>query len=137
MAISPNIHDRDKAAYKENSNDGGLDRRVTDVTSQQKLDAIITALGGSSDTTATIFNVSATIAGTEYNQALPANCKSFVIKARNRSTVRLAFSNGDTNTVYLTLKPGVSYEDKNFYSNQTLYFQADKPNEIIEILAYT
>jgi hypothetical protein len=38
MAISDNILDRDKRAYKENTSDGGLDRRVTDTSSQIKLD---------------------------------------------------------------------------------------------------
>jgi hypothetical protein len=42
MAISNNIYDRDKAAYKENTNDNGLDRRVTDVTAQSKLDDVNT-----------------------------------------------------------------------------------------------
>jgi hypothetical protein len=40
MAISNNLHDRDKAAYKENALDGGLDRRVTDVSSQDLLETI-------------------------------------------------------------------------------------------------
>lgn len=44
MAISDNIHDRDKKAYKENTTDGGLDRRVTDVTTQGKLDEVVTAI---------------------------------------------------------------------------------------------
>lgn len=44
MPISNNILDRDKAAYKENETDGGLDRRVTDVTTQGKLDEVINLL---------------------------------------------------------------------------------------------
>jgi hypothetical protein len=44
MAISDNILDRDKKAYKENTTDGGLDRRVTDVDTQAKLDEVVTAI---------------------------------------------------------------------------------------------
>jgi hypothetical protein len=53
MAISPNIYDRDKAAYKENTLDGGLDRRVTDVSTQEKLDDVISAINSSAGNSAT------------------------------------------------------------------------------------
>jgi membrane protein implicated in regulation of membrane protease activity len=44
MSISDNILDRDKKAYKENTTDGGLDRRVTDIDTQAKLDEVKTAI---------------------------------------------------------------------------------------------
>lgn len=137
MAISPNILDRDKAAYKENTTDGGLDRRVTDVIAHDKLDAIVGALGGSVDTDVTIFNVSAPTANTEVSQALPAGTKRFILRARNRSQLQISYTSGQTGSLYMTIRPGAVFEDQNFYSTQTIYFQCSEPGETVEIIAYT
>ena len=110
---------------------------TADDVTHSKLDAVIAALGGSADTTATIFNVSAPLAGTEYSQALPANTKGFIIRSRNKSTLQLAYTSGTTGTTYLTIAPSATYEDSNFYTAQTVYFQASKNAETIEIIAYT
>lgn len=137
MAISDNINDRDKKAYKENALDGGLDRRVTDVATQAKLDAVIAALGGSDDTDATVFNVAAATASTEYSQALPANTKRFILRARNRSQIQIAYTSGQSGTTYVTLRPGAVFEDNSFYLTQTIYFQCSQGGETVEIVAYT
>lgn len=137
MAISDNIHDRDKKAYKENTTDNGLDRRVTDLTTQGKLDQVITALGGSPDTTVTIFNLNIPTANIEVSQIMPVNTKGFLVRSRNRSTLKIAYNLGDTNTQYLTLKPGAVYDDKNYYSTLTVYFQSSANGETVEIVAYT
>ena len=36
--------DREKAAFKDNANDGGVDKRVTDLDTQAKLDEVIVAI---------------------------------------------------------------------------------------------
>lgn len=90
-----------------------------------------------SDTTATIYNVSATTAGTEYSQALPANCKYFLLRARTPAKIQLAYTSGATNTTYVTIPPYASFDDKQYYTTQTVYFQTNQNNTIIEIVAYT
>lgn len=98
------------------------------------LDQILAALGGSSNTVPTIFNVPCATAGTEYSQALPAGTKAFVLKARKGSKVLFAYQTGAAQ--FLTINSGFSFEDRNFYSNQTVYFKASKDDEVIEIVAY-
>lgn len=41
MPISKNLKDRDFAAFRENPNDQGTDRRVADLDAQEKLDKLI------------------------------------------------------------------------------------------------
>lgn len=112
-------------------------KAVVDEGAHDKLDAILGALGGSADTTPTIYNASIIAVDTEQSQALPANTKEFLIRSRNKGTMRIAFASGDTNTDYLTIPAGASYEVKQFFSNVTIYFQSNKPGDIIEIVAYT
>lgn len=112
-------------------------RRVHDETTHSKLDAVITGLGGSVSTTATIYNVSIATANVEQSQAMPANVKGFIIKSRGKSKVQLAFNSGDSGSTFITIPPGAVFEDKNTYSSLTLYFQANIPADIIEIIAYT
>lgn len=91
----------------------------------------------SADTTPAIFNVSAAVAGTEYSQVLPANSKKFVLKSREKATIKLSYTNGTSGTNYITIPPGAVFEDNNFYLAQTLYFQSNKNGDTIEIIAYT
>lgn len=136
MAISNNRKDRDNAAYRENPNDQGTDRRVADLDAHSKLDTIAGALGVS-PTTATIYNITITLANTEQSQVLPANTKKFIIKTRGNGKLQLAYNLGDSGTIYLTVPPGSSYEDINLYTAQTLYFQSPKVGEIVELIAFT
>lgn len=90
--------------------------------------------GGSFDTVPTIFNVPCAIADNEYSQALPANCRTFVLKARNGSRVKLAYVTGATEV--LTLNSGFSFRDDKTYLSKTVYFKCSKADEVIEIAAY-
>lgn len=114
--------------------DGNAARNTLDKETHDKLDAVIAALGGSVDTTPTVYNVDCADTGTIYSQALPANTKCFMIKTRKDSKV--AFGYEATLTTSLTIWPGNSFEDKNLYSSQTIYFQCSKADEVIEIVAY-
>lgn len=109
-------------------------RRVIDTGTHNRLDTISGSLTPA-NTSPSIFNVNAAIAATEYSQALPANTKSFIIRARTLSTVQFTFTSGQSGTVYMTIPAGCSWEDNNFYTNATLYFQASQPGDI-EIIAY-
>ena len=136
MTISNSRADREKAAYKENAIDGGTDRRTSDLTAHNKLDDLTQAVGGL-DTTVTIYNITIAAADTEQSQALPANTKRFIIRARGNGRVQIAYTSGDSGTLYMTLRPGAVFEDENFYTGQTLYFQSNKVGETVEITAYS
>lgn len=124
-----------KDGYRESLRPTGDDHqwRVAVTSDGNPLDIALTQ----TPTTATIFNVLAATAGTEYSQALPANTKGFIIRSRNRSNLQLAYTSGQTGITYLTIPAGASYEDSNLYTAQTIYFQASKNAETIEIIAYT
>jgi len=113
---------RDREAYVDNITDGEIDRRVSDSTAHGKLDQIIAGVGGGTDTTATIYNVTMTSADTEQSQALPANTKEVVIRVRGNSTLKLAFSSGQSGTTYLTVRPGATFHNSEYFVSQTLYF---------------
>lgn len=83
----------------------------------------------------TIFNVACPVAGTEYSQALPANTRRFIIRARKSSKILFAYQPAASE--YVTIEMGVSFEDTNLYISQTIYFRNSKADEVIEIVAYT
>lgn len=109
-------------------------RYVRDSQAAALLEQIILALGGSVAAAPTIYNVACPIADTEYSQALPSNTKGFLIKARKNSVIKFAYQSGATE--WLTISAGASYEDKNFYTSQTIYFKNSKADEVIEIVAF-
>jgi thymidine phosphorylase len=140
MASLGSRHDNQKNTHKLITDNGLVEvaTRVDDPVTHEKLDSVITALGGAptNDTTATIFNVPAALANTEYSQALPADTKGFVLSARNGSKIKLAYALGDTSINYITINSCFGFEDNNFYSAQTIYFAASSAGETIEIVAY-
>lgn len=115
----------------------GVEQAVCDETSHDKLDAIIGALGGSADTTTNLYNVNIISAGVEQSQSLPSNTKTFLIRSRNKGRLRLAYTLGGTDTTYLTIPTGSSYVDDQFRTTVTLYFQSNKPGDVIEIVAFS
>lgn len=128
-----NERDNNRRSFVADKN-GDAARNVRDVNTHDKLDAVIAALGGSTNTTPTIFNVSCPVAGTEYSQALPANTKCFMIKARKNSRIDFGYASGLS--TFVTIPPGNSFEDKNLYSAQTVYFECSLADEVVEIVAY-
>lgn len=128
----------DQKAYVIDTGNGQVDRAVYDETTHEKLDVVIGALGGSLDTTVEIFNLQIANANQEYNQVLPANTKSFLLKSRNKGILKIAYSSGETVTGnYITIPMGANFKDLNFYSSVTIYVQSNKPGDIIEIIAYS
>lgn len=87
-------------------------------------------------TTPTVYNVTAVLANTEYTQALSSDVKSFTIRCRGNSELKLAFSVGQSGVTYLTVPKGTNYSQDNLSFVGSLYFQTSKPNEIIEILEW-
>lgn len=77
---------------------------------------------------------------TEYSQALPANCKRFIVKTRDGTAFRLAFVTGKVaapTDPYTTIPTSVSYDESNLLAlAQTLYFACAVAGKIVEIIAW-
>lgn len=110
---------------------------VNENTTTQSLTKALPVTEFKRNTVPTIFNVITGLANTESSQALPANTKKFIIKARGSTKIQLAYTSGDTGTLYFTIEPGSSYEDDNYYVSKTIYFQCNKATQTIEILTYS
>ena len=117
--------------------DNEVARFVIDNLTHDKLDALIAAVGGSSDTTASIANETIAVANTEQSFALPANTKRFILRNRNNNDLKFAYVANGTTTTWLTIKKGAVFEDENFYTSQIIYFQSSGAGDIIEIVTYT
>ncbi len=112
----------------------GIDQTTPGTTNKVTTD-VVTA-------TPTLYNVTCTVADTEYSQALPANTRSFEFQARTDVAVRYAFVTGKVAgsvAPFMTLKTG-DY----FYSppiNQgaspsTIYVASSIAGTVVEILVF-
>jgi len=89
-------------------------------------------------TTPTIYNVTLTSADTEYKQALPSKTKKFTVQCRTASDVKLAFTEGESGTNYVTIKANTNYyEDNVLAESLTLYMQSTQAGVVVEIIAWT
>ena len=93
-----------------------------------------------------IYNVTMTVADTEYSQVLPLRCLQFMVHTRDESEFRLAFETGIVaapGTPYLTVKAGCRYHEPDVNNDfpladrVTLYFASDDAGKIIEIVAWS
>lgn len=88
--------------------------------------------------TPTIYNITMTLADTEYSQALPTNCRKFTCKCRGEYNVKLAFVSGASGTTYLTIPSTQNYwEDHMVLEATTLYFQCATAGQVFEIVAWS
>lgn len=83
-----------------------------------------------------IYNVTCTLSNTEYSQALNANSKKVLIRVRGLAKLQLAFQSGDSGTDYISIPMGCSYSEEAILFNGGVYFQTNKPNQIVEILEW-
>jgi hypothetical protein len=124
-------------SYREDPLDANLTRKaVMDEITHDKLQDLINAIGGTSPTTTTLINLTVPTANTEVSQVLPTNTKSFSIYNRDKSKIQLAFTSGESNTNYITIPPGKTYYNNNFYTNLTIYLRCYKGAQTIEIEAH-
>jgi len=92
--------------------------------------------------TPTVYNVTLTVANTQYSQAMPANCRGFEFQARTEATIRYAFVTGKVATPtapWLTLKAGDYYFSPPLNqgaSPGTLFLGTATAGTIVEILAW-
>lgn len=83
----------------------------------------------------TIFNLTLTLAGTEYPQAIPLNARKFVLRERSGgSDLQLAFALGESGTNFVTIPAGSSKAlDGVYLSGLSLFLQSPDAGKIVEI----
>lgn len=114
------------------------DGNIYDETYRQPVDALVNISSGADSPD--IFNVDVTLANTEYSQVLPDHTRHFLIKVRgNDAIMRVAFQSGDTNVKYVTIGLGNGFYvgDVDLPPGSTIYFQANKPGKVVEILTWS
>ena len=88
-------------------------------------------------TTPTVYNLTLTVADTEYSQALSANTREFRFRCRTAFDVRYAFVTGKVavpTAPYLTLPGGSDYwSDNDKLAATTLYFASSEAGVVVEI----
>jgi hypothetical protein len=113
----------------------GLDQTTPGTTNKVTTDPITA--------TPTPYNVTCTVADTEYSQALPASCRGFELQARTQAEVRYAFVTGKVAgsvAPFLTLKAGDYYASLPLNQGaapSTLYVASSVAGTVVEILAWT
>ena len=91
----------------------------------------------------TVYNVTLTVASTEYSQALLSHCRYFEFQCRTEADVRFAFETGKVATPtapYLTLKAGDYYYSPVVSMGalpSTLYLASATAGVVVEIIAWT
>ena len=92
-------------------------------------------------TTVAIYNVTMTNADTEYSQALPADCKKFLIHTRDGTAFRIAFVTGKVagpTAPYFTVPTnGIYNEDGIQPATLTIYFACAAGGKVVEIIAWS
>ena len=92
-------------------------------------------------TTKTVYNVTMTLADTQYSQILPENVMQLQFRCRGLYDVRHSFDTGivaTPTTSYETLKAGMTgHEDKLNLNGKTLYFACGTAGQVLEIAAWT
>lgn len=90
-------------------------------------------------TTVTEYNVTLTVADTQYSQALPANCRRVTFRCRTGAECRYAWATGKVAgsvAPYQTLKVNADYGIDGILSSNTLYFASTTAGVVIEMEAW-
>lgn len=91
----------------------------------------------------TIYNVTLTVANTEYSQAMPYYCRGFEFQCRTEHDIRFAFQTGYVATPtapYMTLKAGDYYYSPDISQDtaqSTLYFASATAGAVVEIVSWS
>jgi hypothetical protein len=85
-----------------------------------------------------MFNVTLTVADTEYSQALPDRTRKIMIQARTSAAVRWSWDTGKVATPvapYFTVKAGDTYYDNDLMLNKDtkLYLASSTGGTVVEI----
>lgn len=86
----------------------------------------------------TIENIAVPLANTEQFFTFPAKTQKFLFKVRDGlAKTQMAYVSGETNSNFITINTGAYYSESLNISGQSIYFQLNKPNNIIELLYWT
>jgi hypothetical protein len=86
--------------------------------------------------TPTLYNITCTVANTEYSRAILADTKKFTIKARGGS-LKVCFTSGQSGTTYILLTDGQGWSEDNLrLTGKTFYFQSPTAGAIAEIIGW-
>lgn len=93
-------------------------------------------------TTITEYNITLTLADTEYSQALPANTKKIEFWSRGKYAFRHAFTTGKVAGLvspYFTAFANSSYESPGMadLTSKTIYFATDTAGDVIEMRVWS
>lgn len=85
-----------------------------------------------------IQNVSLPLAGSQYSVVLASTTKRYTLKLRGDAKLQIAFITGQTGTNYITISPGSAYFEENLQltGSLTIYMQASKNNQVLEVLSW-
>ena len=84
-------------------------------------------------------NMSILLANTEYSFSLPAGTKQFEFRSRLGAKLQIAYTSGDTGSIFKTIWSGCLYSETGLLLTASLdiYVQGSKPNDVLEILSWT
>jgi len=140
-AVSVDITDRAARILGVLSTGANIIGRVgIDQTTPGTTNKVVTDIA---TTTQTDYNVTLTLANTEYSQALPANCRGFEFQCRTDVAIRWSKTTGKVAgpaAPYKTLKAGDYYWSPPLNQGaapDTLYFAAAVGGLVIELTAWT
>lgn len=85
-----------------------------------------------------VSNIALVTANTEVEIILPAGCKKYMLKLRDKSALKLAFISGDSGLVYITIWPGCVYSENSLdVTTTSLYVQSPVASQIVELVTWT
>lgn len=98
----------------------------------------VNVINAGTTTTPAITNVIVNAANTQFSHPLGANTTRFLIRARNKGKMNIAFINGQTGTNYISLGRGSIYTENNIQNPGalTIYFQVNQ-TDVVEILEWS
>ncbi len=135
--FSKRYRDMGDGTHAEVVSVGGLNQPLTEAELAELVVAVdpVTA-------TPEVFNVTLTVADTEYSQAMPANCRAFEFKCRTPFPVRYQYVTGKVATPtapYATMEAGGSIDSPPINqgaSPSTLYLASSEAGVVVEITAW-
>lgn len=84
-----------------------------------------------------IANISLGPINTEQTYTLPIGAKSYLIRTRGASELKLAFVVTESGTKYITIPKRSSFNDCYAAGGLTLYFQSPQSSDVVEILTWS
>lgn len=130
-----------QSALEGIGNQGQRLRQEVDVNvSSSVLEDAVNALPSTTDSF-TEYNVTCTLADTEYSQELPSSTRSISVQVRNYGTGRFCFTEGKVAgsvSPYFTLHSGQTYSNDNLkLTGTTIYLASSTAGDVFEIIAGT